>query len=370
MEENVSRVQFANRAESAINSLVTEDFFLNMDQNVLYSSLDDRGKDAFDFVHQFLSRLRGLSLKALSNNDLESLYEDVQAAYQLFSQPPASSEQAQDSAISMAARFGSNRSGAIAYAMAIDEGLSSTHTRAQKRLDDMLSEAQKMLNEVGQIQNAASRANNDQERTLIDLEKTRGDLQAQFTEITALLSTLQRETQGSYQNLQDSLFESARNQINDFFNRMSNESEERLRAIEGPVRAVSSKMVTDINAAEFETEATNHNLHSRYWLMVSAVLLAFLIFLGFWFNRDISIASTQEVGTAIEATAFRILIFSLGTFALIFSTRTYASHRHNFVINRQRSNALKTFELFANGSSDNEVKNAILLQAAQCVFSP
>ena len=48
----------------------------------------------------------------------------------------------------------------------------------------------------------------------------------------------------------------------------------------------------------------------------------------------------------------------------------YRAHRHNFVINRHRLNALSTFEAFAKATDDQQIKNAVLLQATQCIFGP
>jgi len=46
-------------------------------------------------------------------------------------------------------------------------------------------------------------------------------------------------------------------------------------------------------------------------------------------------------------------------------------HNHNFVVNKHRQNALSTFQAFSEATiNDPDTKNAILLQATQCIFSP
>ena len=57
--------------------------------------------------------------------------------------------------------------------------------------------------------------------------------------------------------------------------------------------------------------------------------------------------------------------------ALVWCSKNYAAVRHNYIINKQRQNALSTFETFvkAAGDEDIQTKNAVLLQATQCIFS-
>jgi len=56
--------------------------------------------------------------------------------------------------------------------------------------------------------------------------------------------------------------------------------------------------------------------------------------------------------------------------ATFWAGKTYRAHRHNAVVNRHRQNALTTFQTFAQAASEEQTKNAVLLQATQCIFSP
>jgi hypothetical protein len=56
---------------------------------------------------------------------------------------------------------------------------------------------------------------------------------------------------------------------------------------------------------------------------------------------------------------------------LLASLRTYRAHRHNYVINKHRQNALQTFRAFSQqANADPATKSAVLLQATQCIFAP
>ena len=68
----------------------------------------------------------------------------------------------------------------------------------------------------------------------------------------------------------------------------------------------------------------------------------------------------------------KIIVISLIYFAAIWASRNYRAHRHLNVVNSHRQNALMTFQTFvkAAGDEDKETKNAVLLEATRCIFSP
>ena len=57
------------------------------------------------------------------------------------------------------------------------------------------------------------------------------------------------------------------------------------------------------------------------------------------------------------------------TYALVSTVRTYRAEAHNHVVNAHRHHALSTFETFTAASSDDATRNAVLMQATQCIFS-
>jgi hypothetical protein len=66
----------------------------------------------------------------------------------------------------------------------------------------------------------------------------------------------------------------------------------------------------------------------------------------------------------------KLIVLSILLSAAIWTGKIYKAHRHNFIINRHRRNALSTFQTFAGGASDTQTKNAVLLQATTCIFGP
>lgn len=144
------------------------------------------------------------------------------------------------------------------------------------------------------------------------------------------------------------------------------------------------------HAKVFEEEAVSHNHSANLWL-VFTVILALLAGVVAYYNfvkvehlisgavfekTSAQESKTQDaksgglIGLEIQLTVAKIIVLSILLSASIWAGRVYKSHRHNFVVNRHRSNALRTFQTFASGTADPQIKNAVLLQATTCIFGP
>lgn len=127
------------------------------------------------------------------------------------------------------------------------------------------------------------------------------------------------------------------------------------------------------NAEYFQTEAKSHKIKARCWV-ASTFLLAFLT-IGFaLFSHKILPSIPGDTLTpdyisqvlAPKATVLVILVYMLN-----WSAKNQKAHNHNYIINKHRENALNTFLAFVLPSEDTpEIKNAILMQTTQCIFSP
>jgi heme/copper-type cytochrome/quinol oxidase subunit 2 len=137
------------------------------------------------------------------------------------------------------------------------------------------------------------------------------------------------------------------------------------------------------HAKFFEQEALNHKRSANRWLFFT---ILFVVLAGV--AASVNFVKAQElaahafssktadakpegfVGLEIQLTVAKLIILSILLSAGIWAGRVYKAHRHNFVINRHRRNALSTFQTFATGTSDPQIKNAVLLQATTCIFGP
>ncbi|MBL8191111.1 MAG: hypothetical protein JNK38_24045 [Acidobacteria bacterium] len=138
------------------------------------------------------------------------------------------------------------------------------------------------------------------------------------------------------------------------------------------VQQTAQKVGVAAHAEHFKEEARLHEKAAQKWLIATVILavltlgigIASFIF-GIWFFQSISPSQSIQVALA------KIAIFSFFFSSLIWTGRIYRSQKHNAVVNKHRQNALSTFETFAVAAGDDpQVKNAVLLQATQCIFSP
>jgi hypothetical protein len=55
---------------------------------------------------------------------------------------------------------------------------------------------------------------------------------------------------------------------------------------------------------------------------------------------------------------------------LFLSARNFLNHKHNAIVNRHRQNALMTHRALIEAAGDHGIREAIMVQAAGCIFSP
>ncbi len=139
------------------------------------------------------------------------------------------------------------------------------------------------------------------------------------------------------------------------------------------------------HAIFFRDESDSHKKSAFWWLLLTLALTSIAALIG-WKNYSGTLqALTEAVSHAaaanppqtptftslqIQLTIGKLILFSIIFSAVIWSGKIYRTHRHNFIVNRHRFNALRTFETFAKSTKDEQIKNAVLLQATQCIFGP
>lgn len=94
------------------------------------------------------------------------------------------------------------------------------------------------------------------------------------------------------------------------------------------------------------------------------MLLAVYFFIASFYYKPTSL---QEV---IQYIVTKVILLSTLSFGIFWCARNYKAEKHNQTLNQHRANALMTFRAFVEGTDDVRVKDAILIQAAQAVFTP
>jgi len=172
---------------------------------------------------------------------------------------------------------------------------------------------------------------------------------------------LEREARGSVEEL----------------NRMKRELETKAASIVSEaqatleqVRRAAAEVGVAQHAVHFKQEAADHLSRSRSWLWATGGLAAItLVFSGWTVYYYATTAIDMTTSQSLQLAVSKVILFSLLYFGIVWSARMYRSQWHNHVVNKHRQNALSTFETFVKAASDDQTKNAVLIQATHCIFS-
>ncbi len=127
-----------------------------------------------------------------------------------------------------------------------------------------------------------------------------------------------------------------------------------------------SEKTISIYKGLFQEQAKNFNKFSKCWMAGIFSTIILLIVLIIW---SFSKIGTSDLFEIIKSSIPRVLIFSLLYYLLIWIGRNYNNQKHNAIIYKQKELALETFELFINSTRSDEVKDAILIQVSNAIFS-
>ena len=139
------------------------------------------------------------------------------------------------------------------------------------------------------------------------------------------------------------------------------------------MREVAGKVGVAHHATSFQTEAAEHSREADKWLRWTAGfaglgLLTLIALFVFPFHPE---SSGMDTGKWIYAVVSRLLAFSVVYSAIFWAAKNFLAHRHNYIVNKHRQNALATFETFIKAAGDDkDIKSAVLLHASQCIYSP
>jgi len=137
------------------------------------------------------------------------------------------------------------------------------------------------------------------------------------------------------------------------------------------VRRIAQEAGVSQHAIHFKDEADRQEESAKPWLYSTIGIAAFTVGAGsLLLLRYLWVVPTLTPSQSVQVAIPKIFVFSVLLSATVWAGRTYRAFRHNAVVNRHRQNALATFQAFAKAASDDETKNAVLLQATQCIFSP
>lgn len=142
------------------------------------------------------------------------------------------------------------------------------------------------------------------------------------------------------------------------------EAENALQAVKD--QAAEAGVAT--NAQIFLTDSASHGETAKKWLtaticssIVTLIVAIIFVFISFKYKPENTAATIQYVVS-------KLILLSTLSFGIFWCARNYKSNKHNETLNKHRANALMTFRAFVEGSGEQQIKEAILLQAAQAAF--
>jgi hypothetical protein len=140
-----------------------------------------------------------------------------------------------------------------------------------------------------------------------------------------------------------------------------------------------AKRAAEINAISsfssyFNGESLSHKRAAWGWLAVTGLLFAGVAGAAYWlwyeFGQSLTNPNALTPIQSVQLAITKVVILSTLFTAAIACSRIYRAHRHNYVVNQHRRNALRTFQAFVEApGADAQTKNAVLLEATKCIFS-
>lgn len=124
------------------------------------------------------------------------------------------------------------------------------------------------------------------------------------------------------------------------------------------------------HAIHFKEQADEHKTKTTKWLIATCISAAFTLAWGFYLAIFYSTKITEINGQSIQFGIAKLVIFTILYTATLWIGKIYKSQWHNYIVNKHRQNALSSFETFVKATSDEQTKNAVLIQATNSIFSP
>ncbi|OUS27704.1 hypothetical protein A9Q99_14810 [Gammaproteobacteria bacterium 45_16_T64] len=150
------------------------------------------------------------------------------------------------------------------------------------------------------------------------------------------------------------------------------EHESDAKKVLSEIRKVAAEEGVTKQAAHFHVEFEHHIEEADKWQfrgVVFAFCLGLYAILSIFLHK-VPILVPENTYDAIQLSISKFLIFFVMAYMLFLSMKNFQNHKHNAIVNKHRQNALMTHGALVEASGEDGVRDAVLLQAASCIFSP
>lgn len=195
------------------------------------------------------------------------------------------------------------------------------------------------------------------------------------SQILPLISILQRSKEQEFEELRQRLIEELDNVAV-----LRNEAQKSLVENQD-ARDAAKRTVGEIGVAKeadhFEKEANFHSRKANGWAFL-VIMLTIALFVYVLKSTGLIAENYEELTKVIkddksfvlvQLALTKILMFAIISYALLLSSKNFLSHKHNYIINKHRHNALKAFEALVKAAKNDDPRDIVLMHAAQCIFS-
>lgn len=136
------------------------------------------------------------------------------------------------------------------------------------------------------------------------------------------------------------------------------------------VREQAAEAGVSSTAEIFLSDSKEHGEQAGKWRKATIALCCIAAAATLAFLVAALMYQPPSTAAAIQYIFAKMLVLSVISYAIFWCSRNYRAHKHNETLNMHRANALRTFKAYVEGTDDERVRDAILLQAAQAAFTP
>lgn len=135
---------------------------------------------------------------------------------------------------------------------------------------------------------------------------------------------------------------------------------------ERAIREAAAQAGVSVHDEAFKNLADAHEIRSHWAL---GVCFAFGLALALYLYFAPSPSKGPEPGLNVQDIIHQLAVPVVLVAGLLVSLKVFTAERHNALVNRHRATALSTFKTFVEATQSETIKEAILLQATNCIFS-
>jgi hypothetical protein len=152
--------------------------------------------------------------------------------------------------------------------------------------------------------------------------------------------------------------------------KMAEERRKEIDEIVAAARTASASAGAAVFTEDFLKEASNQEQTAKKWLAAATIIgLASIVAAGLMWYYAYASASNLTTIQLVQVVAAKLVILSVLIGAATWCGGIYKALRHLTSVNRHRALSLRTLQAFAKAASDEQTKNAVLMEACRAVFA-